>query len=151
MKFNSRKDTLFTLLFVGVAVLMLFVTILVLLSSPSLTEALIIVATTVAVAGLLLWIYLGTHYQINEQFLTYSSGPFRGRVAISEIKAIIRGKTLWAGTKPATARKGLIVNYQGYNEIYISPEEEEKFLNKLLDMNPSIKVIRAADHPTAYR
>jgi len=56
------------------------------------------------------------------------------------ITAIVRGKTHWIGLKYATARKGLIVKFDKYNEIYISPKTDEKFIEKILELNPGIKI-----------
>lgn len=46
----------------------------------------------------------------------------RGKIEIVGIKEIIIGKSLWSGFKPATAKNGLIIKYDKYNEIYISPK-----------------------------
>jgi hypothetical protein len=147
MKFTSRKDTLFSVVFGSVCLLMLGVVVLAFVDNLSLTGLLVVVGTSVLVIGLMLWIYLATYYEINNDILHYRSGPLKGNIAISEINTIIRGKTLWVGIKPATARKGLIINYERFNEIYISPEREALFLKMLLAQNPSIKIIEASENP----
>jgi hypothetical protein len=147
MKFTSRKDTLFSVVFGSVCLLMLGVVVLAFVDNLNLTGLLVVVGTSVLVIGLMLWIYLATYYEINNDILNYRSGPLKGNIAISEINTIIRGKTLWVGIKPATARKGLIINYERFNEIYISPEREALFLKMLLAQNPSIKIIEASENP----
>lgn len=47
---------------------------------------------------------------------------------------------MWAGLKPALASNGLIVKYDAYEEIYISPESNEDFVKTLLKLNDTIKI-----------
>lgn len=92
------------------------------------------------IAALLLWIYFGTYYQLTETELIYSSGPLRGKIPLNEIREIVKGKTLYAGIKPATAGKGLIIKFRKYDEIYISPATNELFLSEILERNPEIVI-----------
>ncbi len=55
-------------------------------------------------------------------------------------REVIKGKTLWVGLKPATARKGLIIKYGKFDEIYISPQTNDEFINRLLELNDAIKI-----------
>ncbi|HET8839525.1 MAG TPA: PH domain-containing protein, partial [Flavobacteriaceae bacterium] len=56
-------------------------------------------------------------------------------------REIIKGETRWCGLKPATAGKGLVVKYNKYDEIYISPKTNDSFVEKLLQLNPKIEII----------
>ena len=47
---------------------------------------------------------------------------------------------MWVGFKPATARKGLIIKYDKFNDLYISPETNDLFINKILELNDQIKI-----------
>ena len=93
-----------------------------------------------AVAGFLMWLGLGTNYQLTQSELKYKSGPIRGKIQIHEIHEIIKGKTLWSGLKPATARHGLIIKYKKHHEIYISPQTNDSFVKKILELNSAIKI-----------
>ena len=53
-----------------------------------------------------------------------------------------RKPTLWVGTRPATAKNGVIIYYNKYDEIYFSPSDNEAFVAALLEINPEIKVVR---------
>ena len=55
----------------------------------------------------------------------------KGKIEIKEIREVIKGKTLWVGLKPATARKGLIIKYGKFDEIYMSPQTNDEFINRL--------------------
>ena len=65
-----------------------------------------------------------------------------GKIEISRIHEIVVGKTLWAGNRPAMASKGLIIKYDKYEDLYISPDTNEKFITEILKHKPDIKIIR---------
>lgn len=88
----------------------------------------------------LISLWTKTYYKIDDDFLYYRSGPFNGKVAISAIREIVRNKTLWVGFKPALSSKGLIIKYEKWNEIYISPRHKDKFLSELLKRNRHIRI-----------
>ena len=93
------------------------------------------------IVGFLFWLYFGTNYELTkENGLIYRSGPFNGKISLERITEIIKGKTLWVGFRPATARKGLIIKYDKFNEIYISPKNNESFIKKILELNKTIKI-----------
>ncbi|MDT0677022.1 PH domain-containing protein, partial [Autumnicola musiva] len=89
----------------------------------------------------LLWAQFSTKYVLNQNHLIYQSGPIRGKIEIERIRKIIKGKSLWTGFKPAIARKGLIIKFDKYDEIYISPESNEMFVKKILELNPKIELV----------
>lgn len=88
--------------------------------------------------ALLLWIYFDTGYELTQSELKYKSGPLRGSIEIKKIHEIVKGKTLWAGIKPAMARNGLIIKHGKYDEIYISPDSNDAFINEILKLNKNI-------------
>jgi hypothetical protein len=49
---------------------------------------------------------------------------------------------MYVGMKPAFARNGIIVRYNKYDEIYISPPDNNEFVEELLKINPEIEVVR---------
>ena len=141
MKFKSRKDILFQLLifsivgfFIGVVLIRIF--------SYGIEEYNFIWTDVfmLVVAGFLIWLGFGTNYELTKTELKYKSGPIKGKIEIDKIHEIIKGKTLWSGLKPATARNGLIVKYEKYNEIYISPKTNDSFIKKILELNNKIKI-----------
>ena len=137
MKFSSRKDILFTVLILGVSFLLIGLTFLQLYQGKEWHWANLLVF---AVIFLLLWIYFDTSYLLTKEHLIYKSGPIRGKINIANIKEVEVNKTLYVGIKPALARKGLIIKYNQYNEIYISPNTNTSFVKKLLELNAEIKV-----------
>lgn len=141
MKFKSRKDILFQLLgsvligsFIGFVLFRIF-------SDGIENYSFIwIDILMLSVAGFLIWLVLGTKYELTQTVFKYKSGPIKGEIEIEKIQEIIKGKTLWSGLKPATARNGLIIKHEKYNEIYISPKTNESFIKKILELNSKIKI-----------
>lgn len=88
-----------------------------------------------------LWVYLDTKYWVDNTHLYYRSGILRGKVAIATINEVTIGKTLWVGTKPALAGKGLIIKFNKFDEVYIAPEDASTLVKTLINYNPSIKLI----------
>ena len=81
----------------------------------------------------MLWLYFDTNYELTTSEFKYKSGPIKGAIKLDDITEIIKGKSLWVGLKPATARNGLIIKYQKYEEIYISPKTNDLFISKILE------------------
>ncbi|MDT0294014.1 PH domain-containing protein [Mesonia ostreae] len=141
MKFESRKDILFQLFVFGFSILIIGFILFRSFSNGKFNYEFfwfdVVLLLTIV---FLFWLYLGTHYQLSPTELTYKSGPLRGKIEIYRIKEIIKGKNLWSGLKPATAKNGLIIKFDEYEEIYISPKTNETFVNKILEYNKYIKI-----------
>lgn len=90
--------------------------------------------------GIFLWIYFGTYYIVSGNKFFYRSGFLRGQIDISRIREIIVGTTVWTGTRPATATNGLLIKFNAYDEIYISPESNDALVDALTQANNQIKV-----------
>jgi hypothetical protein len=97
----------------------------------------------IGIISMLIWILLDTKYRIKEEILYFYSGPFRGKITINSIRKIEHhsGLIVPVTYKPALNTKGLIVYYNSYDDIYISPNQEEIFLEELLRINPNIVVL----------
>ncbi|WP_372753222.1 PH domain-containing protein [Mariniflexile sp.] len=140
MKFSSRKDVLFTLVILTVCSLLLGIVIFDFFKENASIKGIFPLVTIVCVVSFLLWLFFDTKYELTETALKYKSGPIQGEIAIASIKEIIKNKTLWVGLKPATAAKGLIVKYNKYDEIYISPRSNDTFIRKIVEINENIKI-----------
>lgn len=140
MKFKSRKDLLFGSIIIGVNVFLIGIIIFDFATKTNVIREYWLMFIILAVVAHLFWFYFGTRYELSNNQLIYRSGPFYGKLEINRITEIVKGKTLWVGIKPATARNGLIVKYDKYNEIYISPKTNESFIKKILELNSEIKI-----------
>ena len=140
MKFKSKKDLLSTIFTFGFSSVMIGLLVYKYFNINEKSSFIFADILIILVVGLLLWLYFDTAYELNKNELKYKSGPFRGKIAINRIKKIYNGKTLWSGFKPATARNGLLIKYDKFEEIYISPKTNETFIEKILEYNNKIKI-----------
>ena len=90
----------------------------------------------------ILWIYFDTSYKITEDELYYYSGFVKGKIKISNIREITKGKTMWSGLKPALSPNGLTIRYNRFDKIYISPENNDEVITNLLRINPEIQIVK---------
>ena len=86
-------------------------------------------------------LFINTKYSISDTHLLYTSGPFKGEIPIASIQKVKKNTTKYVGFKPALASGGLIIYYNTYDEIYISPDSSDSFVDHLLKLNPSIQVL----------
>lgn len=141
MKFDSKKDILFSIIILGINAFLIGITIVGIINGEMEKDEYWALILIFAVVGLLFWLYFGTNYELSKtDGFIYRSGPFNGKINTDRITEIIKGKTLWVGFRPATARKGLIIKYDKYNELYISPKTNETFIAKILELNSGIKI-----------
>ena len=99
-------------------------------------------AIMITIVLALVWILLDTKYILKENKIFYNSGPFRGAIAIDSIKKIERHSGLMVPVtfKPALNTRGLIIHYNSFDDIYISPNQEDLFIEELLKVNPDIEI-----------
>ncbi len=100
-------------------------------------------AIVILIVIALIWILLDTKYILKENKIFYNSGPFRGTITIENIRKIEHhsGIIVPVTFKPALNTKGLIIHYNIFDDIYISPKQEVLFLEELLKVNPNIAII----------
>ena len=103
-------------------------------------KSLIILIPASASILFILSLYFNTYYLLNQDELYYRSGPFYGKISYSIIKEIQVDQTSYSGFKPALASKGIIVKYNSFDDIYISPNCNKTFVEALLERIPELKV-----------
>ena len=86
------------------------------------------------ISGMLVWILLDTKYKIDNNVLFYCSGPIRGRIKIENIRKIEHWNKWYVTSfiKPALGKDGMIIHYNKFDDIYISPKDKKKFISKLI-------------------
>lgn len=140
MKFKSRRDYFFSLIIIGFNSFLLIITAHGLISGEIGSKEYWTSALIFGVVGFVFWIFFGTNYELDQTKFIYKSGPFRGSINLDRIKKIEVGKTMWVGFRPATARKGLIIHYDKFNEIYITPKTNQSFIQEILEFKPDIEI-----------
>lgn len=142
MIYKTRKDLLFKIVFTA-TVLICIGAILPAIVKDSVKGYSLLIALGINALSIvfLILIYFKTYYILNDQFLKYQSGPFFGKVKIDKITRVDFGKTQWVGLRRyGLAQRGLIIYFNNYDDLYISPEHPEQFIEQLLSYNDKIIV-----------
>lgn len=87
---------------------------------------------------LLVWIWFGTGYKVEEGYVKVKSGPFKSKVKIEEIRKISKTKSPF--TAPSLSVDRLEILFGKYDVVHISPKNESKFIRTLLAENPTIQI-----------
>ncbi|WP_445454893.1 PH domain-containing protein [Flavobacterium sp. HNIBRBA15423] len=108
-----------------------------------LTPFIIVISINLITLFFLAWILADTEYRIDKTNLYCKSGPFQKTIPIANIKKIMHhnGIIVPVAFKPALSHIGLIITYNFYDQIYISPENENEFIDILARTNSNIKII----------
>jgi hypothetical protein len=141
MRYPSAKKPLIGLIFLIVTLLLLGSTATAVLEAGGVPGVIMLI-----VMAVLLWffysIWFQTYYDLDSEMLYYRSGPMKGRIPISNIhKVVYSHRFFYYGNKPALdMTSGLIIRYNKYDEIYISPADKAGFVDALQKANPAIVV-----------
>lgn len=87
---------------------------------------------------LCLWIWYGTYYTIEDKSLRYQTGPFYGSIDIMSIKNIYKTRSITSSA--ALSMDRICIQFEKYNEVFISPVNKEEFVRVLKKINPNIVV-----------
>ena len=140
--FRTRTDTLFNgLMIFSIAICVIPMWPLI-RSGISGIEAIIALVILAATTLIMIAFYTHTYYRIDGDELRWRSSILFGKFSVSSIHKVAVNQTLWVGTRPATARNGVIIYYNKYDEIYFSPSDNEAFVAAFLEINPEIEVVR---------
>lgn len=132
MKYNSAKGKV-----IPIVMLLLLVTLIPMIIHQAWPGVII----WLAIEGFFIWVWFDTYYVIKDDKLFYKSAIIKGSIPISAIYKIEKHKGLYGGSlKPALSMNGLVVKYNRYDDMYISPDKAEDFIAELQKINPNIKV-----------
>ena len=91
------------------------------------------------VVGFILILSKTTQYIINEnQLVVKSTWIVNERIDISKITKVEKSNSILSS--PALSLDRLLVRYNKYDEVLISPKEKIEFINELLKINPNIEI-----------
>lgn len=91
------------------------------------------------VVGFILILSMTTQYIINEnQLVVKSTWIVNERIDISKITKIEKSNSILSS--PALSLDRLLVRYNKYDEVLISPKEKKEFIDELLKINPAIEI-----------
>ena len=90
---------------------------------------------------LFLGVFRSTHYTFEPETLLCRSLIFKRRIPYASIRKIEQHTSLYAGLKMSASFRGIIIHYNTYDELFISPAESDRFIALLKERNPGIVVI----------
>ena len=138
MKFESEKSALVALVTFSISAVI--ITLLIVEIVYNAGKNIFFPLLCMFPVGFLLWLWFGTEYEISGSTFRYQSGPIRGSIEVASIREIRKKSGGFVGMKPALSTQGLIICYNKYDEIFISPENKKAFIAGLLEVNPAIKL-----------
>lgn len=90
-------------------------------------------------AGLVWWVAAKTYYLIDDTHVKYFCGPFRGKIEISKIRKIEYHDGWYIPTyKIGMDKKGVVIYYNKFDDIFLSPLELDDFIHKIMEKNPQV-------------
>ncbi|MCG6185903.1 PH domain-containing protein [Maribellus maritimus] len=91
--------------------------------------------------GLFLWLWFGTYYIIDNEILIAKFGPLTWKVPINEISFIRLNQETIGGTwKLTLSWKCIELKYKKPRSIFISPNNQSVFIDRLVKINPQIEI-----------
>jgi hypothetical protein len=139
MIYRAKRDWFFRLIWLFVFVLYSFIGLIEVVVNQSYESLLILYSISVLVGILFIVIQRSTFYEIREkEVLICKMLFFKKQIPIKTIRKIERANGLYVGWKMNTSWKCLVVHYNSYDELLISPEKETEFISELTRLNTSI-------------
>jgi hypothetical protein len=139
IRFESKRDWTFPFVWGLLSIIYSSVGIVITSNGGNYSE-LIVLAVVWALQGTFFYLFLRTtFYTIDEEYLVCHIFGFKKRIRVSEIRRIEPQKGLYAGLKINTAWKGLVVSYGNWDEILISPAQEQLFIETIKAKNPTLQ------------
>jgi hypothetical protein len=108
------------------------------LRSGSLPDVLVLLAVVAFTLLLPLWLLLDTCYTLTAEELLIRSGPFRWRIALSDVHEVSPSRS-WRSS-PALSLDRLRIRYGAGRSILVSPRERQQFIDSLRQRCPSVSV-----------
>jgi len=86
--------------------------------------------------------FFTTYYEIQENVLVVSMFFYKTKIKISEIKTIKYSNSIIKTNfyKPGFHHRGIEIVYHKYDDIFISPNNRDQFIEQLIKQNPTIEI-----------
>jgi hypothetical protein len=86
--------------------------------------------------------FFTTYYEIQENLLVVSMFFYKTKIKISEIKTIKYSNSIIKTNfyKPGFHHRGIEIVYHKYDDIFISPNNRDQFIDQLIEQNPTIEI-----------
>jgi hypothetical protein len=131
MRFNSKKDYSFLVIFLFVFLIYTVISFFSILVEKDFTVLIPFSIVLMLIVILFYSLLKSTYFILDKEKLICKSLIFKKTIPYSSIRKVEKQQGFYAGLKFSTAWKGLIVYYNKYDELLISPENEEDFIQEL--------------------
>ena len=86
--------------------------------------------------------FFTTYYEIQENLLIVSMFFYKTKIKISEIRTIKYSNSIMKTNfyKPGFHQRGIEIVYHKYDDIFISPNNRDQFIEQLIEQNPTIEI-----------
>ena len=131
MLFRAKKDYTFLIVFLFVLLLYSGISLFTIIYEDDCSVIWVFLIVLTLLALLFISIYKTTYFRLDQHNLFCKSLIFKKEIPYSSIKKVEKQQGIYAGIKFSTEWKGIIVHYNKYDELLISPENEEIFIVKI--------------------
>ena len=131
MLFRAKKDYTFLIVFLFVLLLYSGISLFTIIYEDDCSVIWVFLIVLTFLALLFISIYKTTYFRLDQHNLFCKCLIFKKEIPYSAIKKVEKQQGIYAGVKFSTAWKGIIVHYNKYDELLISPENEEIFIVKI--------------------
>lgn len=108
------------------------------LFSTSSAERAVLAGVVLVTLVLPIWLLLDTNYTVTGEELCIRSGPFRWRIALSEVRAVSPSRS-WLSS-PALSLDRIRVQYGVARSVLVSPREKQRFVDCLRERCPAAHI-----------
>jgi len=131
MLFRAKKDYTFLIVFLFVLLLYSGISLFTIIYEDDYSVIWVFLIVLTFLALLFISIYKTTYLRLDRHNLFCKSLVFKKEIPYSSIRKVEKQQGIYVGIKFSTAWKGIIVHYNKYDELLISPENEEIFIAKI--------------------
>jgi hypothetical protein len=131
MRFETKRDNTFLFIFLFVLVLNSGIASYSIIYENDYSVIWPFSLILISLALLFFLIFKTTYFVFEECQLVCRSLFFKRSISYSDIGKIEKQKGIYAGFKMSTAWKGLVLHYNKYDELLVSPEREDEFIQEI--------------------
>jgi uncharacterized membrane protein YdbT with pleckstrin-like domain len=140
MRFNTKRDFSFLIIFLFVFSLYSGIALYSILIENDYTVLIPFSLILVFLAMSFLSILNTTYFILDHDKLICKCLFFKREIPYSNIRKVEKQTGIYAGIKFSTAWRGLVVYYNKYDDLLISPEKELEFMHEIQKKCPTIQI-----------
>ena len=141
-KYVSAKGKIYTAALAGILLLMMLASVLTAIFTSG-TFRIVLLAFYVIVIGCIIWIYTGTYYIFGETELLCRCGPFAEKIPYQKIRRATKCRGYLFSMALSELRIELKYGRADTDATFISPVDEDQFLEALAERCPKLEVYEA--------